>query len=57
MEFSTTAIERYKASADASHYLLIPQIYATPKYAGEISEAISKLLKISRSNYGHFWNI
>jgi len=49
MEITQKAIERYKVSADASHYLLIPQFHAIPKTAEEIVEAID----LARKNHTH----
>lgn len=38
MQLSTKAIDRFRTSSDASHYLLIPDAVATPNNAEEIAE-------------------
>ena len=38
MQLSTKAIDRFRTSADASHYLLIPDAVATPSNVEEIAE-------------------
>ena len=41
MQLSTKAIDRFRTSSDASHYLLIPDAVATPGNAEEIAELFS----------------
>ena len=41
MQLSTKAIDRFRTSSDASHYLLIPDAVATPSNAEEIAELFS----------------
>ena len=38
MQLSTKAIDRFRTSADASHFLLIPNAVATPSSAEEVAE-------------------
>jgi D-lactate dehydrogenase len=38
VQLSTRAIDRFRTSADASHYLLIPDAVATPRDAEEVAE-------------------
>ena len=53
MQLSTKAIDRFRTSADASHFLLIPNAVATPSSVEEVAELFAYASKNKTSIAGH----